>query len=528
MSNEVVSCISTYENGCVFLKNKQVCNIVSGILLAIQFALEATVGILIGKLGMLPGGLFTALIAVLVVAFLVPLLLVWARKTNPQKSGKGILRRTIGWILSAAVIVVCVIGTFVLAKAYSTMSSVTNTTVSAVVGVYVLKDDPAQSFDDASDYVFGVTSSYDTENTQKTINELQDRFGKTLNTKNFDTVFAMVDALYSGDVGAIILNSAYVGVLEGFEAYQSFDAQTRLLIDYSVVIEVVVTPTPEPDQDVEELPKWYEKPQSAEDPFVIYLSGSDTRSNQLTTSRSDVNILAVVNPKTAQILLVNTPRDYYVANPAGNGALDKLTHCGIYGVECSMEALSQLYDIPVHYNAQVNFSGFRTLINAVGGITVYSDVAFSTSDGYWIQRGENYMDGAKALSFARERYALAGGDNDRGSNQMKVIAAVVNKLSSGAIVSNYSQIMDSMQGMFATNMTTDEIMGLVKFQISNMPDWNLVSYAVTGTGASDTTFSAPGESLYVMVPHEETVEKASQLMQRVLNGETLTASDVAP
>lgn len=507
------------------MKNKHVGNIVSAALLAIQLVLEVVVGILIGKLGMLPGGLFAALIAVLAVGILVPLLLVLTRKTDQQKPHKGIVRRAIGWVLSVVVIGVCIAGTFVLAKAYSTMSSVTNTTVSAVVGVYVLKDDPAQSFDDASGYVFGVTSSYDTENTQKAIEELQDQLGQTLNKVDFDTVFAMVDALYNGEVDAIILNSAYVGVLEGFEAYQTFEEQTRLLLDHSVEIEVVL---PTPGQNVQGQPEWYEKPQSAEDPFVIYLSGSDTRSSQLTTSRSDVNILAVVNPKTAQILLVNTPRDYYVANPAGNGAMDKLTHCGIYGVECSMETLSQLYDIPVHYSAQINFSGFKTLIDAIGGVTIYSDVSFTTADGYWIQKGENNMNGAKALSFARERYALAGGDNDRGNNQMKVIAAVVDKLSAGTIVSNYSQIMDSMQGMFSTNMTTDEIMGLVKFQISNMPDWNLVSYAVTGEGASDTTFSAPGMNLYVMIPHEETVEKASQLMQRVLNGETLTASDVAP
>lgn len=527
MSKEAVSCLSIFEIGCFALKIKNLGNLVSGILLVVQFVLEAVVAILIGRLGMLPGGLFAAFIAVLVLGMLVPTLLMWKRKKGKHESSKPFLRRIIGWILSAVVIAVCIAGTWVLAKAYSTMSSVTNSTVSAVVGIYVRKDDPAQSFDDASNYVFGVTPAYDTENTQKTINELQDQFGKTLNTKNFDTVFAMVDALYNGDVGAIILNSAYVGVLEGFEAYQNFEEWTRLLLDHSVVIEVVI-PTPDPDQNADDLPEWYQKPQSAEDPFVIYLSGSDTRSNQLTTSRSDVNILAVVNPKTAQILLVNTPRDYYVANPVGNGALDKLTHCGIYGVECSMAALSQLYEVPVHYSAQVNFSGFRTLINAIGGITVYSDVAFTTRDGYWIQQGENYMDGAKALSFARERYALAGGDNDRGSNQMKVIAAVVDKLSAGTIVSNYSQIMDSMQGMFATNMTTDEIMGLVKFQISNMPDWNLVSYAVTGDHGFDETFSAPGMSLYVMIPNDTTVEKASQLMQRVLNGEALTASDVAP
>lgn len=507
------------------LKKINIVNIVSALLLLIQLVLEIVAVGLLWKLQVLPGGLFAVMIIAFILLFAVSAFLMQVHCIGKKEVKRVSLRRIFGWILCVVIIVVGVIGDFALVKAYSTMDSVTSKTVNAVVGVYVLKEDSAQSIEDAADYAFGLTDSYDAETTQKALDEFQDRLGKTLNVYKYDTVFAMVDALYSGEVNAIILNSAYIGVLEGLENYQTFSDATRVLLDHAVEIEVVI---PTPDADKAEKPAWYEKPQSAEDPFVIYLSGSDTRSNTLTTSRSDVNILAVVNPKTAQILLVNTPRDYYVANPAGNGALDKLTHCGIYGVECSMEALSLLYDVPVHYNAQVNFSGFQTLINALGGITVYSDVAFTTSDGYWIRQGENYMDGAKALSFARERYALAGGDNDRGSNQMKVIAAIVDKLSAGTIISNYSQIMDSMQGMFATNMTTDEIMGLVRFQISEMPNWQMVSYAVTGASAFDVTYSAPGVSLYVMTPDEATVEKASQMMQRVLNGEILTAEDVAP
>lgn len=500
---------------------KNIGKVISGVLLAIQLVLEAVAIGLFWMLKMLPSGLFAAVIGVFIVLLAVSALLM--RQSSKKEKGAVSLRRILGWILSLVIIVIGVVGDFALIKAYQTMNSVTGQVVSSVVGIYVKQEDPAQSLDDAGEYVFGFSNAYDGEAIQETIGEIRNQLGENVNLQEYDTVFTAVDALYEGEVEAVLLSSAYIGVLEGIEAYKNFSTETRILMDHTVNIEVVV-PTPGPD--VSEKPEWYEKPQSADDPFVIYLSGSDTRSDVLTTSRSDVNILAAVNPKTGQILLVNTPRDYYVANPAMGGAMDKLTHCGIYGVEYSMETLSQLYNIPVHYNAQVNFGGFRTLINAVGGITVHSDVAFATQDGYWIQQGENYMDGAKALSFARERYALAGGDNDRGNNQMKVITAVIDRLSSGAIISNYSQIMDSMQGMFATNLTTDEMMGLVRFQLAEMPQWKVVSYAVTGEGTFGETCSAPGMSLYVMQPNMDTVAKASDLIQRVLNGETLAAADL--
>ena len=147
-----------------------------------------------------------------------------------------------------------------------------------------------------------------------------------------------------------------------------------------------------------------------------------------------MNILAAVNPNTRQVLLINSPRDFYVANPSGDGAMDKLTHCGIYGVGCSMKALGDLYDEKVDYYLQINFEGFKKAIDAMGGITVYSDYSFKAIQRTKIVKGENYLTGQQALDFARERYTLAGGDNARGKNQMKVIKAVIEKATSGTTI----------------------------------------------------------------------------------------------
>ena len=259
--------------------------------------------------------------------------------------------------------------------------------------------------------------------------------------------------------------------------------------------------------------------------FAIYLSGSDTRGSTLTKSRSDVNIIAVVDPVNRQLLLVNTPRDYYVSNPAGNGAKDKLAHCGLYGTDNSRQALADLYDIPIAYAAQINFKGFETLIDALGGVTVVSDTAFTTVSGYSIQKGENTLNGAQALAFARERSKLAGGDVARGQNQMKLIAALIKQASPANIIANYREILSSLEGMFATDMPLSTITKLVTTQLNDLNEWEVFSCSVTGTDSTDYNYSSGG-SAYVMVPDADSVRHAADLMQQVLNGTDLSQDDV--
>jgi len=351
----------------------------------------------------------------------------------------------------------------------------------------------------------------------------------------------MADALYAGEVDAILMSNAYVALLEEQAGYADFETKTKVLHEVAIVSQVQIhnnpgnsneplTTRPVVGADKENVSGGSEVEigSVANTPFVVYLSGNDARSEVLTTGRSDVNILAVVNPETKQILLVNTPRDYYVPNPAGNGVQDKLTHCGVYGVDCSMETLSELYDVPISYYAQINFYGFHTLIDVIGGITVYSDIGFNAAGGkYYFPAGQVELDGEKALAFARERHGVPGGDSTRGKNQMKVITAVVNKLTSGStIISNYTGIMNSLQGMFQTNVEMDTISDLVKMQLEDMSSWNIKSYAVTGAGSSQITFSMPGKPLYVMIPNEASVNHGQNLIDRVIAGEVLTDADL--
>ena len=263
---------------------------------------------------------------------------------------------------------------------------------------------------------------------------------------------------------------------------------------------------------------------------VFSVVGVDNRGELTEKARSDVNILAVVNPSTKRVALINTPRDYYV-DLAGTNSKDKLTHAGLYGVETSMATLGNLYGVNVDQYLRINFAGFISIIDAVGGVDVYSDQAFTSvgSPGYYdpttFAEGWNHLDGKSALAFARERHAFASGDIQRGINQMKVIDAMMNKIKSPTVLMSFSKLMDAVSDCFVTSFSQEQISALVRMQLASLSDWDIQSYTVTGTsGKSSQCYSAKGQSLYVMKPDENSVNQAKELIASVLGGEG-TVSD---
>ena len=277
----------------------------------------------------------------------------------------------------------------------------------------------------------------------------------------------------------------------------------------------------------------YEAMAITTEPFVVYLSGVDNRGELTEDARSDVNILAVVNPVTKRVALVNTPRDYYV-DLAGTDSKDKLTHAGLYGVETSMATLGDLYGIEVDHYVRINFAGFIDIVDALGGIDVYCDEAFTSvgSPGYYdptdFEEGWNHLDSAAALAFARERHAFATGDIQRGINQMKVIDAMLDKIKSPALLTSYSRLLAAVSDNFVTSLSSNQITALVRMQLSDFAAWDIENYSVTGSSSSSThCYSAQGQKLYVMKPDEDSVAGAQELIQSVLSGEPAPAADSA-
>lgn len=504
-------------------KKKAVWKTAAYIILLIQIILSvvALVQVLASK--MIPTTYVLLLVVVLwVMLFLAFTLMVLVRRRKGQPKKALYLKRGLGTSLSAFTIIICWMISYYLGTLNTTIDNITveKTVVTDTVAVYVRVDDAAASIKDTADYSFGMASGFDYENSMQMVASIEKEVGHDISVTDFEDVFSTVDALLGGQIDAMLLNYSYEEIISDMEGYETFTQQTRVIYEHSIetVIEAPIVEE-EVDEDFD----------ITEDTFAIYLSGSDTRSTKLSTSRSDVNIVAFINPSQHQVLLVNTPRDYYVPiSISKSGECDKLTHCGIYGVDCSMDTLENLYSTDIKYYMQINFEGFMTFVDAIGGITIESEKSFTTLHyDVHIKEGKNELDGMGTLGYIRERYAFADGDNARGRNTMKVVAAIIEKCSSGTtILSKYGDIMKSLEGMFVTNMSSDDISTLVRMQLSDMSGWDIKQYAVTGTGDSRTTYSVPNTRAYVMVPDQSSVDKAVELINKIESGELITDEDL--
>ncbi len=245
--------------------------------------------------------------------------------------------------------------------------------------------------------------------------------------------------------------------------------------------------------------------------FNVYISGIDTYGKITTKSRSDVNIVMTINPQTKKILLTSIPRDYYVQLHGTTGYKDKLTHAGVYGINMSVKTIEDLLDTDINYYLRVNFNTLIDVVDELGGIEIYSDKSFTpyTSKECKYKTGYQTVDGKCALAFARERHAYESGDRHRGENQQEVIKAIINKATtSSKIITNYSDILNALDGSFQTSLNQEEIYSLIKMQIDDPSKWTVETYSLNGSDSSQYTYSYGSQKLYVMIPDENTVEEA--------------------
>lgn len=452
------------------------------------------------------------LLGICALALLAALLLVYLFTRNVKKKIWFIP----GSILALLLAVVLVMGNIYIFETYYTLTKISGVnTKTSQIGIYVKAADSAQTVADAKDYVFGTLSDLDKENTEEAIVQVNEEMNTEIQVKEVSGVTQLVDSLRDGECGAIILNHAYFTVLEEMEGYEEIDSEIRE-IDMKKV--EIVMETPKEDTESDESAQTTDK-----NVIQVYISGIDTRGNEIINTRSDVNIIATVNMETKQILLVSTPRDYYVPLSISGGVPDKLTHAGIYGTDVSMDTLSMLYDTDINNYFKVNFAGFVKIIDALGGITINSDYDFESGNvkGYHFNKGSNQVDGKQALVFARERYAFEEGDRQRGKNQMAVIEGVIKKALSPELLSNYTSILSAVGDCFETNISYDRIAELVRDVLQSGTDWNIVSYSVDGEGAVKKPYSMSA-SAYVMVPDQATVDQAKELMQQVIDGAVIS------
>lgn len=463
------------------------------------------------RLNVLPSKfLFPLTIGVVVLDAIFVLLLVYFNKNLASK--------IICVVLTLLVCAASCFGGYYISKTKSVLSNITNVAKHAKNTVSVIVKESSSIKNKSSLNGVSVGSlRLNEQGSKKALKELSSE-GIVLNQTEYDSMTALLEAFYNGKVDSIIINESSRSQILDMENYANFDSNTRVVYQTSYKVKNNDSATSVSD--------------ITSKPFNVLISGSDTRGGFDENGRSDVIMVATVNPKTHTILLTSVPRDFYVttACDAGDGcmqgALDKITHTGMHGTNTTKRTVEQLLGIEINYTFKVGFDTVTDLVDAVGGVDVtvepgYECNNFLHAPGLSVHAGVNHLNGEQALGYARERYAYTEGDRQRTKNQQQVLMGIIDKITSPAIVTNYAAIMDSMANTFSTTMSNDEITALIKYQLNNNPTWNMEQYMVDGTG--DTLMCAElGDAASVMVPDQSTVKLAKDKINAVLAGKSST------
>lgn len=337
------------------------------------------------------------------------------------------------------------------------------------------------------------------------LNKIKISYQKT----EYNDVNLMSNNLLDNKLDGIILEQSYVDMLsEEDSPIKDFKNKVRVIYDFKVNTKIT-----DISKDVN----------TTSDTFCIYISGIDTYGEVSSVSRTDANMVVVVNPTSKQILMLSIPRDYYI-DLYGKDGKDKLTHSGIYGIDTTVKSIEQLLDIDINYYYKINFTSLINIVNAIDGVDVYSKYTFTSKDGYNYQKGYNHVNGKEALSFARERKAFSAGDRIRNINQQALVEAIFRKCTDSSIIVKYNSLLNSLKKSFVTNMPSESLTSLIKMQLNDNVKWNITSASLDGTNAREFTYSYKSNKLYVMIPDQTTITNAQQMINDVKSGKQLDSS----
>ena len=460
--------------------------------LAIAMALITIITLCLFKfIDILPGEYFIVLCILLILIDVGLSLLILTRK--------GVKRRAVGSVLSIIYIIFLILAIIYELNTIGFLKKIGFTDYKTEnYSVLVLKDSDYEEIEDLDGESIG-SLEFNTDGLEKAKEKIEKEITPEFITT--DNITTLKDDFLAEEYAGMLIEDSMLSMVN--ESDGEFSESYRVIYEFSVDVET---------EDIAE------EVNITEESFNIFISGIDTYGSISSVARSDVNMIITVNPNTHKILITSIPRDYYVTL-AGKNAKDKLTHAGIYGIETSVGTIENLLDIKINYYIKVNFTSLLDIVEALGGVNVYSEYSFTSKDGYYYQKGYNNVDGKKALSFVRERGAFTEGDRVRVKNQAAMIEALINKAISPSIIVKYTSLLNALDGSFVTNIPTKDITDFIKKQIDEMPEWEFENISLDGSNGYDYTYSYGGTKLYVMIPDNETVINATNKINEVLKEE---------
>lgn len=315
-------------------------------------------------------------------------------------------------------------------------------------------------------------------------NKLIEKEGLTNKISNYGDYLEMVVDLYEKDIDAILMPSNYVAIYENMEGYENIATETVIVHEYSELME---------NQDVT-----ITSSKDFSEPLTFLIMGVDSESNGLNANAAfngDTLMVASINPKTLDVILLSIPRDTYVPISCNNNKYSKINSAAAYGTNCVISTVSNLLEIEIDYFAKINFKGVVELVDALGGVEV--DVQKPDYNSY---NGQNYggkmceqnsdrqfgdklvcvepglqvLNGEEALAYARNRHLYIRGDLDRVVHQQQIVEAIAKKLLNFSTLTDFQEILTAISNNISTNMETKQI--LSGYQVMK----NMASKALAG------------------------------------------------
>lgn len=471
------------------------------------------------KLNLLPAKLIILVSLVMIILCLIILLILHFK-------AKKFLPKLLAGFITLCMCIGLAYGNYFIYKTDNTFDVVTSLADSkaTMTSIVVLKSSSIKKESDLKGKKIGTILDMDKKPTKRMLDDLnKDNIKYT--TKDYSNLDELMEAFYSGEVDAICLNEKYRDILHETKAYFTFQTDTRIVHQNVHYTKVEKNDNPsDPANDI------------SKDAFTVLVSGNDSYGTlQDSNTRSDANLLLTVNPKTGTILMTSIPRDYYVELVCPDdeaelacpeGSYDKLTHSGLMGIKSTEKTIEKALGIKINYNVRINFSSVVNLVDALDGIDLdikkgeEVDIFYVNSQP-GLSVGKHHVDGETALAFARERHAYLDGDNQRVRNQQKVFKAIFNRIVSPKMITNYGKFMDALAVAFDTNLSGDEISKFVKYELNNMPNWKIESYAIVAE--PDYQFCYQSQSYASVVQQNDIMnEVARKKIKAVLNGKSST------
>lgn len=252
----------------------------------------------------------------------------------------------------------------------------------------------------------------------------------------------------------------------------------------------------------------------SEDPISILLIGLENYSTNYQGGRTDTLMVATFNPDTQSMKLLSIPRDTYTYIE-GKGEYDKITHAyGVGGRDETIKAVEGLLEIPIDYYVEVNFEGFKNIVDEIGGIDVQVPFDFSEYTDTHPRRMINFTEGPatlkgeEALAYARMRKQDPRGDFGRNDRQKEIILSLIEEVSSPKNILKIDNIAAHMGENVQTNIKLSEPLYFIK-KYNGFSTENIETYKLEG---EDKYI----DSIYYYSPSDESLADVIQKFQQHL------------